>query len=376
MSSRRLHIGLDLEAARAASEKMKKLDEDDTVAIRESRSARIRRLEQLDLRTDAFKRAATKYRRLDNGDHPDIRIRRRFLRLSTARPRRESSPLLKTVKGDVDTRPVLTSLTHRPSNALQVYLSLLYIAHLEFEPGDRWKNERANNGVDGWSELCGLLALDVSNRELNLRMTRALTKLAEHDLVRVGARRSEHRFDRFTLFCEDQSRKRYFVPSEETGAVVLPAGFFMAGWHLVLTNEEMATLLAVAEQTQRPRNRKDADEAGVALPQLTRWQWYGLAPEAFAGRHELQEFGLIDMFDPMDRTNGKLPEKQRQKDLLRAPRITLKLDEVDFSRPAIEVVKAKLRKPVAHRWEDRAIALQLIDNNRQWRERLPMADGA
>lgn len=60
------------------------------------------------------------------------------------------------------------------------------------------------------------------------------------------------------------------------------------------------------------------------------------------------------MFDPMDRTNGKLPENQRQKDLLRAPRITLKLAEIDFSRPAIEVVKARLQKPVAPRWEDRA----------------------
>lgn len=367
MSSKRLRLGLDIEAARAATAKMAKLDQETTEAISEARNERIRRLKRLDLRTDAIKRATSKYRRLDNGDHPDIRIRRRFLRLATARSRRESDPRLKTVRGDVDTRPVLTSLIHRPSNALQVYLSLLYTAHLEFEPGDRWKNERPNNGVDGWSELCGLLALDVSNRELNLRMTRALTKLAEHDLVRVGARRSEHRFDRFTLHCEDRSRNRYFVPSEETGAVVLPAGFFMAGWHLALTNEEMATLLAVAEQTQRPRSRKDADEAGVALPQLTRWQWYGLAPEAFSARHELQEFGLIDMFDPMDRTNGKLPENQRKKDLLRAPRITLKLAEIDYSRPAIEVVNARLQKPVAPRWEDRALALQLIDNAGRWR---------
>ena len=262
MSSRRFNVGISMDAVRAASEKMKKLDQDTTEAISEARDARIRRRAQLDLRTDAIKRATSKYRRLDNGDHPDIRIRRPFLRLATARPLRESNPRLKTVRGDVDTRPVLTSLIHRPSNALQVYLSLLYTAHLEFEPGDRWKNERSNNGVDGWSELCGLLALDVSNRELNLRITRALTKLAEHDLVRVGARRSEHRFDCFTLYCEDRSRKRYFVPSEETGAVVLPAGFFTAGWHLVLTNEEMATVLGVAEQTQRPRSRKDAEEAG------------------------------------------------------------------------------------------------------------------
>lgn len=370
MSSRRLQLGIGMDAVRAATKKMAKLDQETTVAIAEARSVRIRRQEYLDQRTDAIRRATDKYATLDDGDQPDIRIRRRFVRLGTARARRETDPRLKTVRGDVDTRPPLTQLIHRPSNALQVYLSLLYIAHLEFEPGARWKNGRPNNGVGGWSELSGLLAPDTSNRELNLRMTRALTKLAEHDLVRVGARKSERRFDRFTLYQENRSRSRYFVPSAGD-SLTLPAGFFMAGWHLVLTNEEMATLLAVAAQTERPRSRKDADEAGVALPQLVRWQWYGLSPEAFSARHELQEFGLINMFDPMDRTNGKLSDNQRQKDLLRAPRITLKLNEVDFSRPAIDVVKTSLGKPVPPRWLDRAIALQLIDNGGRWRDPPP-----
>ncbi|VEG41062.1 Uncharacterised protein [Mycolicibacterium flavescens] len=216
---------------------MAKLDQETTVAIAEARSVRIRRQEHLDQRTDAIRRATDKYATLDDGDQPDIRIRRRFVRLGTARARRETDPRLKTVRGDVDTRPPLTQLIHRPSNALQVYLSLLYIAHLEFEPGTRWKNGRPNNGVGGWSELSGLLAPDTSNRELNLRMTRALTKLAEHDLVRVGARKSERRFDRFTLYQENRSRSRYFVPSA-ADSLTLPAGFFMAGWHLVLTNED------------------------------------------------------------------------------------------------------------------------------------------
>jgi hypothetical protein len=366
MSSRRLHLNIGWEAVEAATAKMEQLDQDATLAILEARSIRMRRREQLDRRAAAIKRATDKYAQLDNGDHPDIRIRRSFVRLGTARPRREDDPRLKTVKGDVETRPPLTKLIHRPSNALQVYLSLLYIAHLEFEPGDRWKNERKNTGVGGWGELCGLLAPATSNRELNLRITRALTKLADHDLVRVGPWKSENRFDRFTLYREDD-RKRYFVPSA-TEAQILPAAFFTAGWHLVLTNEEMATLLASVEQTRRPRSRKDAAEAGVALPQLVRWQFYGLAPEAFSARHELAEFGLIDMFDPMDRTNGKLSDNQRQADVLRAPRITLKLDEFDFSRPAVEVVNAKLRKPVPPRLVERATALRLLDSVGRWQE--------
>lgn len=141
----------------------------------------------------------------------------------------------------------------------------------------------------------------------------------------------------------------------------------MAGWHLVLTNEEMATLLAVVEQAGRPRARRDAGQVGVALPQSVRWRFYGLAPEAFAARHELQEFGLIDMVDPMDRTNGKLSNQQRQAEL-RAPRLSLKLDGFDFGRPAIEVVKAKLADPVPPRLLDRAVGLRLLDDAGRWRE--------
>jgi hypothetical protein len=80
-----------------------------------------------------------------------------------------------------------------------------------------------------------------------------------------------------------------------------------------------------------------------------------------AARHELDEFGLVDVFDPMDRVNEKLSENQRQADMLRAPRITLKLDGFDFSRPAVEVVKAKLAKPAPPRWVERATTLGLLD---------------
>jgi hypothetical protein len=358
------------DAVRAVTEKTEQLDREDKAAIVGDRIARVQRREQLDKQAAAIRRATDKYARLDRGEHPEIRVRRSFARLGAARPDREDDSWPKTVrealKADVDTRPPLTKLIHRPSNALRVYLSLVYVAHLEFEPGDRWKNDRDNNGAGGWGELCGLQAPATPNKELNLRITRALTKLADHDLVRVGEWKSRNRFNGFTLHREDE-RQRYFVPSASESRV-LPAAFFGAGWHLVLTSEEMATLLAVIEQTKQPRSRKDAAEAGVALPLSTRWRFYGLAPEAFAARHGLQEFGLIDMFDPMDRTNGKLSDEQRQADVLRAPRITLKLDGFDFGRPAIEVVKARLTKPVSPRWVERATGLRLLDDAGRWLE--------
>jgi hypothetical protein len=73
MNSRRLHIGISLEAAQAATAKWEKLDRDDALAIAGAHSARVRRRELLDQRADAIKRATTKYALLDDGEHPDIR---------------------------------------------------------------------------------------------------------------------------------------------------------------------------------------------------------------------------------------------------------------------------------------------------------------
>lgn len=370
MSPHVMPPGISAEALAAGDAKTEKLNREATAAIIAACKARVQRRAQLEARAAAIKRATDKYKILDQGEQPEIRIRRSFIRLRAKRPLQEDdswpTDVRQKLQADVDSRPSLTKLIHRPSNALQVYLSLLYVAQQEFEPGSRWENERKNNGAGGWGELCGLRSPATLNKELNLRVTRALSKLADHDLVRVGEWGSRNRFEEFTLHREDE-RQTYFAPSEAESRS-LPAGFFAAGWHLVLTNDEMATLLAVIEQTGQPRARKDVAQIGVALPQTVRWQFYGLAPEAFAARHELQEFGLIDMFDPMDRTNGKLPDSERKdKKDLRAPRITLKLDGFDFSRPAIDVVKAKLADPVPPRMVLMAMGQRLLDSNGRWR---------
>lgn len=369
MTSDLRHSKISWEDVEAAVAKSQKMDKADRAAIVKAHKARVKRRNDLDSQATAIKRATAKYAVLDHGERPEVRIRKSFVRLDIARRGQEDdswpTAVRDKLRADVDSRPPLTKLIHRTNNALQMYLSLLYVAQLEFEPGIRWRNERDNNGRDGWGELCGLLAPATLPKELNLRVTRALAKLADHDLVRVGEWNSRNRFDGFTLHREDE-RQTYLAPSASE-ARSLPAAFFTAGWHLVLTNDEMATLLAVVEQTGRPRSRKDAAQVGVALPLSERWRFYGLAPEAFAARHELEEFGLMESSDPMDRTNGKLSDKQRQGEL-RAPRITLKLDGFDFGRPAIEVVKAKLVDPVPPRWVDRARQLQLLDDAGRWRE--------
>lgn len=360
---------LTSEAIEAAVAKTKKLDRDAKAACVAARNVRLLRRDQLEVQAGAIKRATDRYELVDHGENPVIRIRRSFVRLVTGRPPQEDdswpAATREKLRADVDSRPPLTVLIQRPGNALQVYLSMLYIAQLDLGPGARWVNERDNNGRGGWGELSGLFAPSGKTKELNLRVTRALAKLADHDLVRVGEEGSRNRFDGFILHREDE-RQAYFAPSTSESRS-LPAAFFRAGWHLVLTNCEMATLLAINEQTARLRAWRDAAQVGVALPESVRWRFYGLSPEAFAARHELEEFGLIDMFDPMDRTDGKLSETQRRAEM-RAPRITLNLDGFDFSRPAIEVVMAKLAAPVPPRLVAKAMGQQLLDNNGRWQE--------
>lgn len=325
------------------------------LTIEDRKRTRAERLEELEQRREAVERAVALYEQHDNGDCPEIRLRTGFIRLSADRPVRGTDPYLKTVRGDVATRPPLTKLIYRASNALPLYLTLLYVAHLEYGPGEYPVNDRENNGDHGWVELSGLLSSGPSNRELNLRLTRALKKLARQNLVSVGAPRSERRFDKFALNREDGSRRRYQVPSALASAqiksVPLPAAFFRAGWHLVLTGEELATLLVTAEMTQRFRlvtRRNDKEDVGIGLPQSVRWARYGLAPEAYASRHELAEFGLIDMYDPMDRNRGKLTDQQRNSEELRTPRLIYPASEVpDYSRSAIDVITACLKSNAA-----------------------------
>lgn len=332
---------IGMEAVAAEVVRLQKRRQHYEKALARAQTVRAARLKDLLDYADAIRVATDLYKSLDHGDHPDVRIGTGFIRLPEPREPRAADTALASRNGDAATRPPLTKLIYRPSNALKVYCTAVYISHQEFEPGQRVENRYRNSFNDGWVDLCGLRSPGISTRELNLRLTRALNKLDKHGLVTVGVPRSANRFDGFRLNREDGSRHPYRVPSERTSSISVPSAFFRAGWHLVLTAEELATLFIIIELTRRLRllSRKGDDEAGVALPDSSKWSYYGLAHEAYASLHELREFGLVDVHDPNDRNRGKIPDRRRRKDDMRALRLIYPApSEPNFALDALDVV--------------------------------------
>lgn len=286
---------------------------------------RDQRLKTLKGQEPSIARALRAYAKLDEGSVPHINLRTGFIRLNPARPapsELEANDNLTTskrqqlLKADLDTRPPLTQLINRKSNSLQLYLTAIYVAHLEGKPGkiygNRHRNALAADGLDSWSTLAGL-AGSGSLRARRLRITRALEELTGVDLVGVGSEGTRDRFELFTLCREDGSHKKYGPPSPVASVVKLPAAFFVHGWHLVLDPKEIATFLAILEMTRGVAARNE--EGSVALPEVVRWERYGLSGEAYESIHELEEFGLIDIYDPMpNRRRGKiqLPSKDER----------------------------------------------------------------
>jgi hypothetical protein len=335
----------DIEASVAKSLEQSKYAERRRLTLE---GVRAKRLAELKARQESITRATALYAELDSGDHPEVRIRSSFIRLDKRRaPRDSSQPYASTRERDLKTRPPLTKLIHRPSNALAVLMTAFYVAHLENEPGKKVVNNRRNNFADGWSDLSGLLDPAATSKENNLRATRALGKLADCNLVAIGKPGTRNRFENFQLKRENgRGDKNYKVPGLSLAgkeALVLPAQFFYYGWHLVLTQEELATFLVIAMDSQRHpwRRSTQVEDLGIGLSRTVRWGDYGLAGEAYGSIHELQEFGLIDVIDPMPgRRSGKI--KKPKKADMRAYRLIWPPEDwsttADIPGPAVDVV--------------------------------------
>lgn len=338
-----MRFGLE-EAQKAAESAMR---QGQFVVDRDAKWAKIRAKRRADLeaRKSAIRRATDLYATFDDGEHLEVRLRSGFVWLEKKRPDRVSDGDRKaTLKRDVSTRPPSTALIYRPGNAMQVCLTVIYVAHQENEPGVPVENDRPNNYHGNWVELSGLKISGDSPRDSNRRLGRALDKLEKHNLITAGKERATGRFGGFRQLREDGKGHPYEVPSadDSTEVIAIPEGFFRAGWHLVLTGEEIATFLAIADQSNRRRNRPDG--VGIGISQSTRWNRYGLAAEAYTAHRELEEFGLIDVTDPEGRRNGKLKPGQSAGGDLRALEMHYPPKEpTDFSKSAFEVVMDKLK---------------------------------
>ncbi|MEE6140574.1 hypothetical protein SKC41_30220 [Mycobacterium sp. 050128] len=344
----------------AAAERAEKNKRYHQMRREKAEAIRRRRRKLLKARSDAVAAALEGYRRLDRGQQPTIRVRTGFIWLDTPRAPREVGSVLATRQGDVDTRPPNTKLIHRPGNAQQVYATAIYIAHLEFEPGAHVDN-RHHNVFDqpsgpSWATLNALGGGGVDTRELNLRMTRALHKLSTHRLVDVGAPGAAKRYDAFELKDEGASGERYRVPGDgATNVITVPAGFFRAGWHLVLTAEELATLLIIIDATARfgalPRLPEEGN--GIGIADKTKWGRYGIAPEAYTSLHELKEFGLIDVYDPDNRVGGKIPDTRRSTSDMRTLRLIYPIKaDTDYDNAYDVVTRCLTDSPLPPRMSD------------------------
>ena len=122
-----------------------------------------------------------------------------------------------------------------------------------------------------------------------------------------GASGAQARYENFRLLADDLTDRAYTLPKGEprTPVITLPHNFFANGWHLALSPAEVAVLLMVrhAERTFSA----STEEPGVAVPRSTRWAVYGISGEAYEAIHELEEFGLLSVYDTMPhRRHGKL----------------------------------------------------------------------
>jgi hypothetical protein len=293
------------------------------------RAARRRGLADLGERKEALERALGAYAGMDRGQAPVIGLRAGSVRLPSPRPARpdpddesEEDPARRArsrLARDLATRPPVTRLLHRKSNALPLLLTAIYVAHLEGTPGQAYSNGHRNAtrtaGAESWATLAGLHASGKSGpRNRRVRVTRALAQLDTAGLVETGRERQRDRFESFRLNHEDGSQRQYTVPGGDAPDMVhLPASFFVNGWHLALEPTEIAALLAIIDLGQRIR----AEEFSVALPMSVRWETYGISGEVYEAVHELAEFGVIELNDPMPRRRrGKFrPFTEDQQDV-------------------------------------------------------------
>lgn len=290
---------------------------------RNARAAKARsdRLDRLVARESAISQAVEAYKHRDKGDVPVIRLRKGFSRLQ--RRRQIVEPITRSKAPDRDTRadaanlraadlhsrPPAGRLAFRGGGALPLYLTAIYMAHLTTKPGFAFKNDIRNvsflnkDRIPPWETLAGMRGVGGALPTRRARVRRALATLAEVNLARTGEEEEHYRYATWQLLSEEGTGAHYHVPGEKTDTgLVLPATFFLYGWHLVLEPSEIVMLLAIKDQHWRhnfPADRHGAEWRKVGLPATVLNTFYGvISDEVYLAANMLYEFGLIDYEDP------------------------------------------------------------------------------
>lgn len=232
-------------------------------------------------------------------------------------------------------RPPATRLVTPQGSLLRFSLLTLLEAQAGgTPPGARPRNTRPlvsrSGGSDtGWRDLFPTVARSNNpgklhrthlraHEKVSLQLMNTLDRLADTDLyemVRFGDPdlRGMPRYENFELLHEGGRRPGgpnidYHVPDGAEATFALPSEFFTKGWVYVLTQNEIALLLAAAhKQSFHPPTDDDDDRAGLwRLDGPQRISSYGLGPDAYNRHPFLEALNLLHVVpDPARGANGR-----------------------------------------------------------------------
>lgn len=327
-------------------------------AAERSASERRRRLRQLEDSEGAVGRVTRAYASLPMPS-VGVRLRETFVALDRPRERPGSPdgeirrPRREVVEADRRSRPPMSRLLATTSRALPTYLSMLFVLNAErgAAPGEpRLNASRAAGGPESWAVLCGRWV--GGQRARRARLSRDLDALSAVDLVGLSRVDGRTQYEQFTVLSDDTGDQRYRPPTRGEATVPLPANVFLNGWHLVLSPAELAMLIVVRHAWRKSARATITHGVGIATSK--RWATYGVSDETYSSVHELAEFGLVTLHDPMpNRRRGKIqtppPEERARLEgegVSLAPetyRLAPQSDDC-FARPALTVVNACLTR--------------------------------
>lgn len=315
---------------------------------------------------DAINRATQRLTALAHPDLDYIVIRSKFIYRLPARTRVAESP------EDITTRPPLTQvLKGKNQHAIALYLTKIFLEQMQAAhaaadtpaPPPKPRRRHSVYNIDNSPSEASLIGLPSIDRRNQRRVfNRALAALHKWELVDLGE--TGQRYANYRLNREDGSGHAYTIPRgvpDIPQHLCLPTEFFTAGWHLVLTPSELATFLAVCHVADRklPRVADGETPRRIFLAESQRRDHLGLTDEAYLSIHQLAEFGLIDIDDPVEgRRRGRIPPKltggKRPAPYLLTPTVLggfpshERVFDMDvLKEPAIDAAIERLNRPLA-----------------------------
>lgn len=290
--------------------------------------ARKRRLDALSdpVTKDAIHRATARLTELAHPGRDYIVIRSELIYGRRLRP----APCMDGYDSRIIPPPLTRVLRGKNQYAIALYLTRLFGRQMEVAraaadnqapPPQRRRRSSVYNSATEYSEA-SLIGIPGHDRHSQRRIfNRALLALQAAELVDLGG--GPQRYVNYILKREDGSGYDYTIPEGEPGTpqhLCLPTEFFTAGWPLILTPSELATFLAICHYSDRklPEKRDSDTPQRIYLAKSVRDDYLGLSDEAYESIHQLAEFGLIAVYDPVEGrrrgrisptlTGGKRPE--------------------------------------------------------------------